>query len=136
MIGDDPQRGILQIADAGYNCNILDQALEQIDLIIAVHVLHHRSDALQPGAGIYRRLRQRGHGSIGFTIVLHKHQVPDFYIAIAIFIRTARWSTGHIFAVVIEYFRTGPTGSGVPHCPKIILLPQSGKSLRVYPHFI
>ena len=37
----------------------LDQRLEQVDVVIAVHPLHDGRDALEAHAGIDRRLRQR-----------------------------------------------------------------------------
>ena len=39
----------------------LDQVLEQVDLVVGMHVLQHRGDALEAHAGVDRRLGQRMH---------------------------------------------------------------------------
>ena len=57
VVGDDLQRVAGEILRAGHPRGRLDQILEQVDLVVAVHALQHRGDALEPHAGIHRRLR-------------------------------------------------------------------------------
>ena len=61
MVGDHPQGIVVQVIHTQYPGRWLDQRLEQVDLVVAVHVLHHRGDALQAHAGIHRGLGQRVH---------------------------------------------------------------------------
>ena len=49
----------------------LQQRLEQVDLVIGVHALHHRGDALQSHARIHRGCRQRFPAAVGRLVVLH-----------------------------------------------------------------
>ena len=58
VIGDDSQRIMFQVGDAEYARRRADQGLEQVNLIIAVHLLHDSGDALQAHAGIHRGLGQ------------------------------------------------------------------------------
>ena len=76
-----------QVITAGFTRGSADQALEQVDFIVAVHMLQHRCDALESHAGVNAGLGQARHGAIGLTVELHEHQVPDLDIAIAIGIR-------------------------------------------------
>src|SRR5690606_2936628 len=96
------------------------QRLEQVDFIIRMHVLQHRRNTLQAHAGIHARLRQRFQFAIGLAIELHEHQVPDFDITVAVYLRRARRTTPDAFAVIVENFRTGTTGTGITHLPEVI----------------
>ena len=57
MVGNHLERVIAQVADVGFTGGGLDQTLEQINFIIAVHVLQNRRQALQPHPGIDARCR-------------------------------------------------------------------------------
>ena len=87
-----------------------------------------------------KRSEQSGHyfsgSGVGLTIELHEHQVPDFDIAVTIFVRTPRGSTFHFVTVVIKNFRTGAAGPGISHRPEIVFLAKSGKALWVYLNLI
>ena len=90
MIGDHLERRAVKIARAGGRGRRLDQGLEQIDIVIAVHALHHRRHALETHTGVYRRPGQRAQRAVRGAVVLHKDQVPDLDIAIAVLVRRAR----------------------------------------------
>lgn len=67
------------------------QVLEQVDLIVRVHVLEYRADALQAHAGVHARGRQRVHDAVRGAVELHEHVVPDLDVAVAVlFRRTGR----------------------------------------------
>ncbi len=59
VVGDDLQRVRTEIRGARRTGRGLDQIAEQVDVVVAVHALHHGGDALEAHAGIDRRLRQR-----------------------------------------------------------------------------
>ncbi len=59
MVCDHAQGIVAQVIGAGLACRRLDQAREQVDFVITVHMLQHRSQTLQPHAGIDTRFRQR-----------------------------------------------------------------------------
>ena len=87
MVGNDPQTGIGQIGGVGFACSSFDQHLKQINFVVGMHMLQHRRQTLQPHAGIYRRFRQRNHWSIrNLAIELHKDQIPDLDVAVAVFV--------------------------------------------------
>jgi hypothetical protein len=81
VIGDHPQRLGVEICRSGPSGR-LDQGLEQIDLVVAVHMLQHRRDALEAHTRVHRGLRQRRHLAAGVAVVLHEDEVPDLDIAI------------------------------------------------------
>ena len=83
-------------------------------------MLHHGGHALQAHAGIHRRLGQRVHGAALVAVKLHKHAVPDFDKAVAVFFCAARRAAPDMVAVVVENFRARAAGAGVAHLPEII----------------
>ena len=136
MVSYDSQRSIAGVSNAGDRRGCFKQGFEQVDIVVAVYMLHDRRDPLKAHAGIHGRLRQRDQGAIRLPVELHEYQIPDFDVAIPVGIGTARRATGNLGAMVIEYFRTGPTGSGVSHCPEIVLLAHAGKTGRINTHFL
>ena len=101
-----------------------DERLEKINLVIAMHALEHRGDALEAHARIDARARKGRHGAVGAALELHKHQIPNFDIAIAVFLRRARGTTPHLGAMVVEDFRAGTTGPVSPMDQKLSLSPM------------
>ncbi len=86
VVGDHAQRGGLQVGGAGDRCGSGDQAAEQVDVVVAVHALHHGGDALQAHAGIHRGLGQRRQLAVGGAVELHEDQIPDLDVAVAVFV--------------------------------------------------
>ena len=120
MIGDHAQGLVFEIFRAGKFGRRRDQRLEQIDIVVVMHILQNRGETFQSHAGVYRRFRQRLHVAVGVAIELHENQIPDFDVAIAVLVRTARRPALDLGAVVVEYFAAGTAGSGIAHRPEII----------------
>ncbi len=120
VIGDHPQRLVLQIGHAGQLAGLADQRLEQVDLIVGVHVLQDRRQALQAHAGIHARRRQRLQRAIGLAVELHEHQVPDFDETVTVLIRRARGATGDMVTMVEEDLGAGTAGAGIGHLPEVV----------------
>ncbi len=122
MIGDDLEGIVVEIGDAGFFRRGFDQRLKQIDVIVAVHVLQHRRDALQAHTGIDAGFGQGMQGALLVAVELHEHQIPNFDVAIAIGIGAARRPAGDVRAMVVKNFRAGAAGAGVTHLPEVIAL--------------
>ena len=122
MVGDDLQRVMLHIFHLQQLRRRLDDDLEQVDVVVIVYLLHYGSNTLQTHSGVDRRVRKRVQFPALVAVVLHEHQIPDFNEAIQVLALTARRASRNIFAMIIEDFATGATGTGIAHLPKIILV--------------
>ena len=111
MISNNPQRRAASIARPGDLLRRGQQGLKQVDVVIAVHLLHNCSNALETHTGVDRGLGQWRHSAVRRTVELHENQVPDFDIAVTLFVRTARWSAWHIRTVIEENFATRTAGA-------------------------
>ena len=120
VVGDDAQRLVLEVAGAGDAGGGLDQVLEQVDLIVAVHVLQHGGKPLQAHAGIDARGRQRQQGAVGLAVELHEDVVPDLDVAVAVFVRRTRRAAGDVRAVVVEDLGARTAGAGIGHLPEVV----------------
>ena len=85
-----------------------------------MHALQNCRNTLQAHTSIHARFWQRMHNACFIAIKLHKHVIPNFNKAIAIFVWTTRRAACDMCAMVIEYFRTRATRAGVTHHPEII----------------
>ncbi len=122
MIGDHAQRGLLRPLriGAGQFGDGADQGDEQVDVVIVMLALQDRGDALQPRAGIDRRLRQGiAHPALEL-FELHEHEIPDLDEAVAILLGRARRAAPDLVAMVVEDFRTRTAWTGVAHLPEIV----------------
>ncbi len=97
-----------------------DQITKQIGFIIVVLTLEYRGNTLQSHACIDARLGQLDAFRFGNLLILHEYQIPDFDEAVAVLVDAARWATGDIGPVIIEYFRARTAGSSITHGPKIV----------------
>ena len=120
VVGDDLERVVAKILRAGFPSGGLDQGLEQVDFVVGMHALHHRRDALQSHPGIHRRPGQGVHDARFIAVVLHEDQVPDFDVAVAVFLGCARRAARDFCAVVVEDLGTGAAGAGVAHRPEVV----------------
>ncbi len=120
VIGDHPQRFVLQIGDAGQRAGLADQRLEQVDFIVRMDMLQDRGKTLQSHASVHAWRWQRYQCAVGLAIELHEDQVPDLDKAVAILIRRPRRTTSDVIAVVEENFGTRAARAGVGHLPEII----------------
>ena len=106
---------------AGQLFRRIDQRLERVRIVIVVHALHDRRDALKPHAGIDRRLGQRHIGAVILPLELHEHEVPYFDKTVAIFIRASGRATKDMVAMVIKNFAAWTAWPRVAHRPEIIV---------------
>ena len=115
-------RGVGQVGAAGDARRLGDQALEQVDLVVAVHVLQDGGQALQAHAGVHAGRGQRGDAAVLVHLELHEHVVPDLDEAIAVFVGRSGRPAGDVRAVVIEDLAARPAGAGVGHHPEVVAL--------------
>ncbi len=120
VVGDNTQRFITQIGGAGDFRYRFNQRAEQVDVIVRVNVLQYRGNTLQPHTGIYRRFRQWFHRPVSLTVELHKDDVPDLNIAIAVFFRASRRAAPDVVAMIVEDFGARTAGTGIAHLPEVI----------------
>ncbi len=120
MVGHDLQgRGVVVGAADGLGGG-LEQVLEQVDLVVRVHVLQHGADALQAHAGVHARRGERVHHAIGGAVELHEDVVPDLDVAIAVFFRGAGRAAPDVRAVVVENLGARAARAGIAHCPEVV----------------
>jgi hypothetical protein len=98
----------------------LDQRLEQVDLVVAVHVLQHRGQPLQAHAGVDAGLGQRRERAGGVALELHEHQVPDLDVAVAVLLGAAGRPALDLGTVVVEDLGARAAGAGVGHLPEVV----------------
>ncbi len=120
VVGDHAQRLVFQVGHACQLGGVADQRLEQVDLVVAVHVLQDRGQALQAHAGVHARRRQRHQGAVGLAVELHEHQVPDLDEAVAVLVRGTRGAAGDMRAVVVEDLGARTARAGVGHLPEVV----------------
>src|SRR5450631_3283323 len=122
MVGDHAQRGLLLALriGAGQFGNGADQGYEQVDVVIVVLALQHGGDALQPRAGIDRRLRQRVARAALELLELHEYEIPDLDEAVAVLLRRTRRTAPDLVAVIVKDFRTGTARASIAHLPEIV----------------
>ncbi len=84
VVGDHAQALVLQVLLAGLARGGLDQRVEEVDLVVAVHVLQDGGQALQAHAGVHAGRGQRLHAAVGLHVELHEHVVPDLDVAVAV----------------------------------------------------
>ena len=130
VIGDHAQRARGQHRGARQLARRADQVPEQIDVVVGMHPLHDRSDALEPHAGVDRGLRQACHLAVGAALELHEDQVPDLDVAIAFLIGRAGRAAGNLRSVVVEDLAARATRAGVAHRPEVGALAQAREALR------
>ena len=87
MVSHHLQRGLAFVGAANRDRRRIQQALEQVDLVVRVDVLQHGTDAFQPHTGVHARRRQRVQHAVRGAVELHEHVVPDLDVAVAIFFR-------------------------------------------------
>ena len=120
VVRDHAQRFAFQVGGAGFARGGLDQVLEQVDFVVAVHVLQHGGQALHAHAGVDARLRQLVHVARFVAVELHEHQVPDFDEAVAVFVGRAWRAARDVGAVVVEDLGARAARAGVGHLPEVI----------------
>ena len=97
-----------------------DQLLEQVDLVVRMHVLQDGGEALEAHARIHARRGQRLDRTIRLHVELHEHVVPDLDVAVAVLVGRARRAAGNVRAVVVEDLRARAARAGVGHHPEVV----------------
>src|SRR3989338_6271553 len=126
MISNDAQSNLyawtLGLSDSRDLCYRLDDRRKEVGLPIALHFLHHASQALQPHSRIDGGFWQRRERTIRAPIVLHEDEIPELEKPFPFF---------HLFlhrrfsmvAVPMD-FTARATGAGLPHRPEIIFFTE------------
>ena len=125
VVGNHAQRVVGQILGVGLARGGSDERLEQVDLVVAVHVLQDGSQAFHAHAGVDARCGQRGQRvfagrRIELAIELHEHVVPDFDVAVAVGFRASRGAAPDVGAMVVEDFRARAARAGFGHLPEVV----------------
>src|SRR5690242_10527056 len=122
MVRDDLERVVGEILRAGFARGGADQVLEQIDLVVRVHSLEHRGDALEAHARVHAGPGQGRHYAAFVSVELHEHQIPDLDVAVALGLARSGRPSLDSPSVVVEDFAAWAAGTGVGHLPEIIAL--------------
>ena len=121
VVGNHFQAGhILAVGHAGFARSSLDQRLEQVNFVIAVHALQNGGHALQPHASIDAGRGQFGDAAVFVHFKLHKDVVPDFDEAVAVLIGAAGRAARDVGAVVVKDFAARAAGAGIGHHPEVV----------------
>ena len=120
VVGDHAQAGRQIVLRAGLAHRGADQVLEQVDLVIGVHVLQHRGQPLEAHPGVHRRLRQRVHHALVVAIELHEHEIPDLDVAVAFRLGRPGRAAPDLGAMVVEDLRARAARAGVGHLPEVV----------------
>ena len=130
VIRDHAQRARGEHRGPGEPARLADQVLEQIDVVVGMHALHHGRDALESHAGVHRRLRQRGELAVRGALELHEHQVPDLDEPVSLLLGGPRRAAGNPGAVVVEDLAARPARAGIAHGPEVRRLAEPCEALR------
>ena len=104
----------------------LDDRHEEIGPIVRVDPLQRARHALQAHAGVDTLERQRGQGSVGRPVELHKDQVPDLEPAgtgLGV-VGDAIRSLAELRAAVVVDLATRPAWAGLGHLPEVVVVPR------------
>ncbi len=99
----------------------LDQAAEQVDVVVILLALKDRGDPLQAHAGVDRGPGQGLALAALDLLKLHEDQIPELQEPVAVLVGRARRAAGDRGALVIEDLGAGAAGAGVAHHPEIIV---------------
>src|SRR5262249_46406690 len=113
-----------------------DDGAEQVRIIVALHPLHDRRNALQTHASVDILLWQRGERAIRGAVVLHKDEIPQLEKAISLATQDVLRPCPKLWSVVNMYFRTRPTGPSIAHSPEIVLFPHTHDALSRHTHLL
>ena len=122
MIGDHPVRGLAVALGrhAGGMRHGLDERAEQIRIVVRVHALQDRRDALQAHAGIDGGLRQVDAVAGLDLLVLHEDEIPELEEPVAVLVRAAGRAARRGVALIDEDLRARAARAGIAHLPEIV----------------
>ena len=122
VVGNHFQRRIAQIGATRFTGSRFDQGVEQVDFVVAVHVLQNGSDTLQAHARIHAGRRQFGQATVFVHFKLHEYVVPNFDETVAVFIGRAWRAARNMVTVVVENLRARTARASVRHHPEVVAL--------------
>ncbi len=98
------------------------QRREHVGVVVGQRALLDRRDALEPHAGVDRRLRQRQQGAAWLPVELHEDVVPDLDEAVAVARRAqaGRRAARQIVAAEVVDLRAPAARTGVAHRPEVV----------------
>ncbi len=122
VVGDDAvrRRAFALGLGRGQFFRGVDQALEQVDVIVGVDALQHGGDALQTHAGVDAGLGKVANDLVVLLLVLHEDVVPDFHEAVAVLVRRTGRAAEDVVAVVVEDLGAGAARAAVAHGPEVV----------------
>ncbi len=120
VVGNHAQALVAQIGAPRLARGSFDKGVENVDFVIAVHVLQNGGQTLQTHAGVDARCGQLDQTAISLHVKLHEHVVPNFNKAVAVFIGAAWRAAGDLRAVVVKNLAARAAGAGVGHHPEVV----------------
>ncbi len=130
VVADDAVgREILEHLLFGMTCQPaqnLQRIFEEVGLVIGIHILQHRDNALEAHARVHVRGGERLERVGTEAVVLDEDQIPQFEESFAIAVDAADVPLDALLvaildAAVVMDFGTRPAGTRLRHLPKIIL---------------
>ena len=123
VLREDPQRHVgtltreAAVLDARDLLRGADERPEHIGVPDRLDALEHGEVAVEAGAGVDARRRERHEITVGLGVVLHEHEVPELDVPILVGGRAAVDPERR--TQVPEDLRVRPAGSGVGHAPEV-----------------
>jgi hypothetical protein len=122
MVGNHPQRRRRHIGATGFTRCGFDEGGEQVNFVIAVHMLEDGGQTLEAHAGVHAGCGQWREGAVFVHFKLHEHVVPNFDEAVAVFLGAAGGAARDVVAVVVKISLHGPQGPVSAIIQKLSLL--------------
>ena len=122
VVCNHPQALVGKIGTTGFAGCGFDQRIEQVNLVVAVHMLQDGGQAFQAHAGVHTRCRQWRDGTGLVHVELHEHVVPDLDETVAVFLGAARRPAGDMVAVVVKDLAAGAARACIGHHPEVVAL--------------
>ena len=122
MVGDDAVAGLLRPVriHARRLGRGADERAHEVDVVVGMHALQDRGDALEAHARVDGGAGQGDALAAVHLLVLHEDEVPEFQEPVAILIRAAGRAALQGRALIVEDFRAGAAGAGLAHGPEIV----------------
>ena len=98
----------------------LHEVLEQVDFVVRMNTLKNGGNTFQAHASIHAGTGQLVHHAFFITVELHEHEIPNFHVAVAVFVRASGRASGNGGTMVIENFRARTAGASVAHHPEVV----------------
>ncbi len=129
MVGNNAHGHIgiltLTIGNACLGCNLLNEGLEDVGVVVRLLALHHHAEAFETHTGVYMFGLEGFESAVSQTVELHEHEVP--YLDNQGIVLINQLGAGNEFFVgfiadVDMYLTAGTAGALVAHLPEIVLL--------------